>query len=578
MCRLLAAVLCCWLASWNGLAQTQPTQPSPPVNAYLSSEQSGALPALTPEKLYPKILQATVWVLSPQRGPKGTAGTGWILDAKLGLIITNHHVVLNNSTMDVFFPVRDEADGELQTDPAYYLKQQRPERAQVIDSDPACDLALLQVKRIPEWMQALPIARKGGVPGQQVHTVGALPEGSSGLWVYTRGLIRQIARGQLATAFVARRIETDAAINRGNSGGPVVNDHGEVIGVFDAVETNARLVSVAVDWKELQFYLNRALPLVDAKTAGRLEERAKRHYKADRWTNAIRDASQALELQPEREGALTLRGWAFLKQNNLRRARADFDAALALDPALPWALHGRALTHLALGDDKAALTDFDEALKLDKTSSQLHNDRGLFFHKLRDFRKAHQEFDAALRLASNDPQIWCNRGIATMELGRLEEALRDYQEAIRIDPNRALFRNELGVCNFRLGRYDVAVECFNAAISRDPNMPLYYANLGDALVKLGQTMQAITAYNQAIQRASAVPHFYFSRGIAHRLAKQYEQALADFTKAIELDGRQPQYYVERSLTYQALGNAAAAKADSERAAQLQNRERPAPAK
>lgn len=578
MSRLVATVLFCGLASWNAGVFGQTTQPTPPVTAYLGSERPDELPALTPEKLYPKILQSTVWVLSPQRGPKGTAGTGWILDAKLGLIVTNHHVVLNNPTMEVFFPIRDDQEDELQTDPGYYLKQQRSERAQVVDSDPACDLALLQVKRIPDWMQALPIARKGGSPGQQVHTVGALPEGSSGLWVYTRGLIRQIARGQLATAFVARRIETDAAINRGNSGGPVVNDKGEVIGVFDAVETNARLVSVAVDLKELQFYLNRALPLVDAKTAGKLEERAKRHYKADRLANVVRDASEALELQADRPGALSVRGWAFLKQNNLRRALADFNAALEIDPALAWALHGRALVQQSRGDIAAALADFDQAIKLDRSSSQLYNDRGVLHYKSREFNKARQDFDAALRLAGNDPQIWCNRGMATMELGRLDEAIRDYQEAIRLDPNRALFRSELGVCNFRMGRYDVAVECFNDAISRDPSFPLYYANLGDALVKLGETARAINAYNQAIQRASSVPHFYFSRGIAYRLAKQYDQALSDLTKAIQLDSRQPQYYVERSLIYQAMGNAAAAKADTERATELQGKSQPGPAK
>ena len=153
----------------------------------------------------------------PGQGQGGGAerhalGSGFILDSD-GYIITNNHVVEDASEVKVQLGDKREFD------------------ATVIGTDPQTDLALLKI----EAGKALPQVTLGDSDelrvGEDVIAVGN-PFGLGG--TVTRGIVSAIGRDINAGPYVDF-IQTDAAINRGNSGGPLFDLEGRVIGVNSAI-------------------------------------------------------------------------------------------------------------------------------------------------------------------------------------------------------------------------------------------------------------------------------------------------------------------------------------------------------
>jgi serine protease Do len=158
-----------------------------------------------------------------REGPRRGAGTGFIVDEQ-GYILTNHHVI-------------DGADRIM-----VRLTDGRSLRAERIGSDPDTDIALIKVDapqplpfaplgdsdtlRVGEWVVAI------GNPLAYEHTV-------------TVGVVSFIGR-KLFDNSLDRYIQTDAAINFGNSGGPLINAHGEVIGINAAISSRAANIGFAV--------------------------------------------------------------------------------------------------------------------------------------------------------------------------------------------------------------------------------------------------------------------------------------------------------------------------------------------
>jgi serine protease Do len=156
---------------------------------------------------------------APNRG----AGSGFIIDAD-GSILTNNHVI-------------DRADRI-----TVKLSDGRTLRARVIGADPETDIALIKVDGQP----GLPVASLGDSStlrmGEWVCAIGN-PLGYE--HTVTVGVVSFLGR-KLFDASLDNYIQTDAAINFGNSGGPLINSRGEVIGINAAISSRASSIGFAV--------------------------------------------------------------------------------------------------------------------------------------------------------------------------------------------------------------------------------------------------------------------------------------------------------------------------------------------
>ncbi|MGL6291302.1 MAG: Do family serine endopeptidase, partial [Silanimonas sp.] len=148
----------------------------------------------------------------PQRRESQSLGSGVIVDAQRGYVLTNHHVVDNATEVSV------------------QLHDGRTVEAEFIGSDPGTDVALI---RIPaENLRALPLANSQGLRvGDFVVAVGN-PFGLG--QTVTSGIVSAVGRSGLTGLGYQDFIQTDASINPGNSGGALVNLRGELVGINTA--------------------------------------------------------------------------------------------------------------------------------------------------------------------------------------------------------------------------------------------------------------------------------------------------------------------------------------------------------
>lgn len=191
------------------------------------------------EQLYRKVVPSTAYV-SKTGSPKETGyGTGFLIDAKERLLITARHVVENKDGLAdacavVFAQVKDD---EVLTDSEYYRTNWNSLaiRGKIVYDSVRRDMAVVQLEKLPPGIKPLTLADKKARPGQTIHVIGNSTTVLGGMFNYCQGNVRNTFR-YLRTG--ANVLATHAPTNRGDSGGPVVNDLGEVVG-FCSLSTGA---------------------------------------------------------------------------------------------------------------------------------------------------------------------------------------------------------------------------------------------------------------------------------------------------------------------------------------------------
>lgn len=184
-----------------------------------------AFPAV---EVYKSTSPAVLLIVSSSGGGGGsTVGAGSVI-SKDGLVITNAHVVVNARTRRPYAKVSaytrpQEVTGDFQSD----LKHRH--KVRVLDYDKDLDLALLKVEGVGESTGIIYFADpKGIMVGEEVVAIGHPEQG--GLWSLTYGRIS----GQMANQGKVRGknvYQTDTSVNRGNSGGPLLDKRGYMVGV-----------------------------------------------------------------------------------------------------------------------------------------------------------------------------------------------------------------------------------------------------------------------------------------------------------------------------------------------------------
>jgi len=151
----------------------------------------------------------------PPRRPVHGLGSGTIIDAEEGHVLTNYHVVAGADEVEVV------------------LADNRKFSATWVRSDELSDIAVIKIE--PKRLIDAPLGDSEAMKvGDWVLAIGAprgLPQ------TVTAGIISAKGRRTSASEMYQDYLQTDAAINRGNSGGPLVNMRGEVIGVNNSIFT-----------------------------------------------------------------------------------------------------------------------------------------------------------------------------------------------------------------------------------------------------------------------------------------------------------------------------------------------------
>jgi len=168
----------------------------------------------------PSVVYIEANTFSANRGPRNSTGSGWVYD-QAGHIVTNAHVV------------RDAARIEVQ------FQDYRVRDAKLVGIDRLTDVAVLKVDADPTLLT--PARRASGAPLHQGDMVFAFGSPFSLKFSMSQGIVSGLGRDARASGGdrYTNFIQTDAAVNPGNSGGPLVDVQGRVIGMNTAIIADA---------------------------------------------------------------------------------------------------------------------------------------------------------------------------------------------------------------------------------------------------------------------------------------------------------------------------------------------------
>ena len=203
-----------------------------------ASEDAGALSL---QEIYRRCSGSVVSIISVTQSGKAS-GTGIIMSAD-GYIITNHHVIENAQAVSV-----------LTNDDKEYT-------ASIIGSDETSDLAVLKIEA--SGLQAAEFGDSSVLQvGDSVVAIGD-PLGVTLRGTMTDGIISAINRDLTVNDRTMNLIQTNAALNNGNSGGPLINCYGQVIGINTMKMSNFYSSSTTVEGIGFAIPIDTAKPIID---------------------------------------------------------------------------------------------------------------------------------------------------------------------------------------------------------------------------------------------------------------------------------------------------------------------------
>ena len=204
----------------------------------VASDEDGALSL---QEIYRRCIGSVVSIVTVT--PSGKASGPGIIMSEDGYVITNHHVIESAQAVSV-----------LTSDNQEYA-------ASVVGSDETSDLAVLKVEA--EGLQAAEFGDSSVLQvGDSVAAIGD-PLGTALRGTMTDGIISAINRDLTVNDRTMSLIQTNAALNNGNSGGPLINCYGQVIGINTMKMSNFYSLSTTVEGIGFAIPIDTAKPIID---------------------------------------------------------------------------------------------------------------------------------------------------------------------------------------------------------------------------------------------------------------------------------------------------------------------------
>ncbi|MBW4625037.1 MAG: serine protease [Brasilonema octagenarum HA4186-MV1] len=231
--------------------------------------------------------------------------------------------------------------------------------------------------------------------------------------------------------------------SEGMSGGAVLNDKGELVGIHGRADKDTK--GVKTDFN-LGVPINTFLRLsakagVDVGVFAPSTQVATKpladnfliqgvdKYKKQDYKGAIADLTEAIRLSPNYANAYYNRGNIRRELGDKQGAIADYNQALRINPNYTDAYYGRGYVRSDLGDKQGAITDYNQALRINPNYANIYQNRGNAHADLGDKQAAIADYNQALQINPNYANAYYNRGVTRTELGDKQQAIADLHKA-----------------------------------------------------------------------------------------------------------------------------------------------------
>jgi len=365
------------------VAQGQSSPPEPK-----SLDKTGNAESL-PE-LVRRVKPSVVSVLTyDAKGEPLISGTGFFI--RPGEVVTNMHVIKNSHRVEIH-----TLEGKGRTYPV----------AGALAVDEEADLALLRVDLPPDRSKPLSLISTAPDEGEPVFLIGnpLRLEGS-----VSDGIVSAIRE----VPDLGRIIQITAPVSHGNSGSPLFNMRGQVIGIVTVKVTNGQNINLALGVPRITSLARGELLSFDQVSA------------RNKSTN-----------QPELLAELWYRGGIdSLWLGNYDSALNYFETAANRNPRRPETWIQIGYCKVKQGRNEEAIRAYKKALQLRPTSAEAYNKLGDAYYYGGRFDDAIASYKQAARLQPSEPEAYYNLGLAYLEIGDRESAMVQSRLLEALDPD-----------------------------------------------------------------------------------------------------------------------------------------------
>lgn len=384
---------------------------------------------LSAEQIYEKVKDAVVLILVYDYADELTAqGSGVVLDDK-GYVVTNYHILSGNERLEIMH-------GE---EIIPYVD--------IIGIDVEKDILILKIEE-----KKFPAIELGDVRslkvGQRVYAIGS-PMGFEN--TISEGIISGLrSYEELSKNY----IQITASISSGSSGGAVVNDKGELIGISTLTTKEGQNLNFAIPIDDVLSVEIGSYSEGNAFKDFELFEKGLSAAEKDNYIVSINCFSQFIKIYPNDAVAYYNRGLSKLKLKDYRGAIQDYTRAIEINPNDVDAYIWRGFAKNVLEDYRGAIQDYTKAIEINPSDAGVggaYYYRGDTKRKLEDYKGAIQDFNRTIEINPNDYFTYTYRGISKYFLEDYRGAIQDYTKAIEINPGNAVAYYNRVTAKFDLG-------------------------------------------------------------------------------------------------------------------------------
>lgn len=393
---------------------------------------------LTAEKIYKKVSDAVVVIHAyDSNNQLSKQGSGVVINDK-GYIVTNYHVLAGNERLEVLH--NDEI--------VPYVD--------IIGIDVEKDILILKIeeKKFP----AIKIGNSKSLNiGQRIYAIGS-PLGFEN--TISEGIISGLRSDQETGK---NFIQITASISPGSSGGAVVNDKGEVVGISTLTIKEGQNLNFAIPIDEalsveINSYLkDSAFKYFDWFSKGNIAK------EKGNYEEAIQYYSFFIKKNPNNSNAYYNRGLTKLIIEDYKGAIQDFNTAIEINQYFDIAYMSRGTAKYFLGDSKGAIRDFDKSIAINPNQTSVYVARGQINSHLGYYDEAIRDYNKAIENNPLDENAYNSRGISRSAAGDLKGAIQDYTKVIEIDPKSSMAYNNRAIAKLNLGDIDGACDDWSKA-------------------------------------------------------------------------------------------------------------------
>lgn len=402
------------------------------------------------------------------RGEKLSRGSGFFIDKDR--VVTNRHVIDGAYRAEV----------HLNSGNSFAVKS-------VVAVDAEADIALLKVDAPPNQVRSLSLDRTSPQEGESVVVIGN-PFGLEGS--VTNGIVSAVRD----IPGFGRIIQITAPISPGSSGSPVVNMHGQVIGVATLQITGGQSVNFAIPSERIA-QLDRTAQTENSQqlSLGELVVATGRNKRA-KAVEYFRD------------------GLTFLSKDDCQNALPYFQKATESDSAYGEAWAQAGFCNEKLGHHAEAIESSKKAVSI-RPSAESYFNIGLANFYLKQYRESEQAYRQAIKLDPyNAADAYYALGLTYRDSGQFDEEIQSYRHALKLKPDYASAYDRLGQRFIQMKRFGEAIEAFKQLALLKPGDAAAQDNLGEAFEGLNKHDESIEAFRQAIRLKPDFGKAYYNLG------------------------------------------------------------------